>query len=105
VGILYADWDIIVSIDPTLYPASATITFVAVIWTSDGGHTAYARLYNITDAEEVASSVVSTAEIAATELVSGPLSLPQASRAYRAEWGGVAGATYKMSSARILVTV
>jgi len=105
VGILYADWDIIVSIDPTLYPASATITFVAVIWTSDGGHGVYARLYNITDAEEVASSVVSTAEIAATELVSGPLSLPQASRAYRAEWGGVAGATYKMSSARILVTV
>lgn len=105
VGILYADWDIIVSIDPTLYPASATITFVAVIWTSDGGHSVYARLYNITDAEEVASSVVSTAEIAATELVSGPLSLPQASRAYRAEWGGVAGATYKMSSARILVTV
>lgn len=78
-------------INPADYSPTVEFNFEAVL-AGDGAATAYARLYNITDAAPVAGSEVSTANTDPTRVrTMAPITLPAGDKEYRAEKGGIAG--------------
>lgn len=89
-------------IDPADFPAGASFFFEAVLAAPTGG-TARARLYNITDAAEVADSELTTPNVDETRLRSSALTLPSGAKIYRTEYGGAAGDVYTVFAADLLV--
>ena len=68
----------------------------------DGG-SSRARLFNVTDAAEVADSEVATGNVDATRLRSAALTLPSGAKTYRIEYGGATGNVYTVFAAALLV--
>jgi hypothetical protein len=91
-------------INPGDYASGASIYFEVILKTSAAARSAHARLYNVTDGGEVASSELSTQSETATRLRSSALSLAAGDKLYRADFGGVAsGDTYTCYAADVLV--
>lgn len=98
--ILYTLWGFEREIDPDDEPAGTVFQFEATLKVADPpGGTARVRLFNVTLAEEVADSPLSTSNPTKTRLRSSALTLPSGNHLYRAEYGGAAGGTYTIYAA------
>ncbi len=78
-------------IDPADYPAGTLFYFEANMETEGAGQEAYVRLYNITDAEEVAGSPIVIPGPGPAWVRSGSFALPSGVKRYRVEYGGTTG--------------
>lgn len=96
--ILYTLWGFTREIDPDNEPAGTVFQFEVTLAAPAGG-TARARLFNLTLAQEVADSPLSTSDPAGARLRSTALTLPPGNHIYRVEYGGAAGGTYTIYAA------
>lgn len=96
-GIIFFD------IDPDDYPAGTVFTFWGILKVNAPGDVSYARLYNITDAAEVADSEITFTSTDFQFVKSPLLTLPSGPKNYRAEYGGTAGGIATIGTARLRI--
>jgi hypothetical protein len=72
--------------DPAQYGASPAYYLMAVL-KGTGSNTAYARLYNVTDAVEIGQ--VSTTATSPTLVTSAALTMPATAKTLRVDFGGI----------------
>lgn len=92
-----------VELDPDTMPEDHIKFWIGVLSAPAGG-TAHVRMWNITLGAEVAGTDLTTGNVTPTRLVSAAtITLPKGVHLYRAEYGGLAGFTYKTNSAKLRV--
>ena len=101
----FTDYGAILQYDPTKYSGTVTVYFEAQIKTSSGSIKAYARLWNITDDGSVSGSVVSTLSTSYSRQRSSLLSLPATAKEFKAQIGGIVGATASLKGSRLIIDV
>lgn len=85
----YTEFGIQRSLNPADFGGSPTVYLEVHMKASAG--IAYARLYNVTDGAEVASSEVNTSSTTVVRVRSSALALAAGDKVYRVDFGGVAG--------------
>ena len=91
-------------IDSTAYGKIKTVTFEAQLYTPTGNQTAYARLYNVTDAHPVWNSDVSIEGGTAQLRISTPITLDLGSKLYQVQMKTQLQSRTNLESARIHIT-
>lgn len=101
---VFSDYGVfIVQINPADYPPGTKLFFEAVLATSNASFFSVARLFNITDGTSIADSQVESTNITSERVRSSALTLISGDKEYRAQRGGLPGATYKCFAARVVV--
>ncbi len=99
----YGEWSR--SLNPADYPSDTEFFFEAILATSSGASPAYARLFNVTTDEAVTDSEVTSTDTTGERVRSSAITLAAGDNIYKAERGGVTGATFKCFAARVVAKV
>jgi len=88
-------------IDNTAYGKIKTVTFETSLYTPTGNQTAYARLYNVTDAHPVWNSDVSIEGGTAQLKISSPITLDSGSKLYQVQMKTQLSSRTNLENARV----
>jgi hypothetical protein len=99
----WQDYGAVLQYDPAKFDPAPAILFEAFIKYGGGPNAAYARLFNVTDNQPVAGSEVSTTSSNYERKRSGPLSLPNVAKEYKAQVGAYTNETAYIKGARLIL--
>lgn len=92
-------------IDSTAYGTIKTVTFEVALHTPTGNQTAYARLYNVTDAHPVWNSEVSIEGGTPQLKISSPITLDRGSKLYQVQMKTQLSSRTNLENARVHIVI